>query len=160
MSVSVSKANWTMHRPKGVESSKFLLMSLCSILTITLSMRETEINERLQDTYHKLLQAGADRRENERETRLKETLASLKRIFPGVHGRVVDLCRPVATKYDTAVMTVLGKNIDAVVVEHEKVAIDCIEVIFFTAHTNFWELLTLRLVHAESTNRTSYFHPS
>ncbi|KIR96867.1 cohesin complex subunit psm1 [Cryptococcus deuterogattii 2001/935-1] len=79
------------------------------------------------DTYHKLLQAGADRRENERETRLKETLASLKRIFPGVHGRVVDLCRPVATKYDTAVMTVLGKNIDAVVVEHEKVAIDCIE---------------------------------
>lgn len=93
-------------------------------------MRETEINERLQDTYHKLLQAGADRRENERETRLKETLASLKRIFPGVHGRIVDLCRPVATKYDTAVMTVLGKNIDAVVVEHEKVAIDCIEVIF------------------------------
>ncbi|WVQ89045.1 hypothetical protein IAS59_002792 [Cryptococcus gattii] len=92
-----------------------------------INMRETEINERLQDTYHKLLQAGADRRENERETRLKETLASLKRIFPGVHGRVVDLCRPVATKYDTAVMTVLGKNIDAVVVEHEKVAIDCIE---------------------------------
>lgn len=135
-------------------------MPLCSILTIGLSMRETEINERLQDTYHKLLQAGADRRENERETRLKETLASLKRIFPGVHGRIVHLCRPVATKYDTAVMTVLGKNIDAVVVEHEKVAIDCIEVIFFTAHTNFRELLTLRLVHAESTSRTSYFHPS
>ncbi|OWZ56956.1 cohesin complex subunit psm1 [Cryptococcus neoformans 125.91] len=92
-----------------------------------INMRETEINERLQDTYHKLLQAGADRRENEREAKLKETLASLKRIFPGVHGRVVDLCRPVATKYDTAVMTVLGRNIDAVVVEHEKVAIDCIE---------------------------------
>ncbi|WVF72212.1 hypothetical protein IAT40_007024 [Kwoniella sp. CBS 6097] len=92
-----------------------------------ISMRETEINERLQETYHKLLQAGVDKRESEREVRLKETLASLKRVFPGVHGRVVDLCRPVARKYETAVTTVLGRNLDAVVVEHEKVAIDCIE---------------------------------
>ncbi|WVR05191.1 hypothetical protein IAU60_002203 [Kwoniella sp. DSM 27419] len=92
-----------------------------------ISMRETEINERLQETYHKLLQAGVDKRETEREAKLKETLASLKRVFPGVHGRVVDLCRPVANKYETAVTTVLGRNLDAVVVEHEKVAIDCIE---------------------------------
>ncbi|KAK8869753.1 hypothetical protein IAR55_000321 [Kwoniella newhampshirensis] len=92
-----------------------------------INMRETEINERLQDTYNKLLQAGVDKRETEREVKLKETLASLKRVFPGVHGRVVDLCKPVARKYDTAVMTVLGRNVDAVVVEHEKVAIDCIE---------------------------------
>ncbi|OCF71781.1 cohesin complex subunit psm1 [Kwoniella mangroviensis CBS 8886] len=92
-----------------------------------ISMRETEINERLQETYNNLLQAGADKRENERETKLKETIASLKRVFPGVHGRVIDLCRPVASKYDTAVTTVLGRNLDAVVVEHEKVAIDCIE---------------------------------
>lgn len=94
----------------------------------TISMRETEINERLQETYNKLLQAGVDKRETEREAKLKETIASLKRVFPGVHGRVVDLCRPVASKYDTAVTTVLGRNLDAVVVEHEKVAIDCIEV--------------------------------
>jgi len=46
----------------------------------------------------------------------------------GVHGRVVTLCKPTARKYDTAVMTVLGRNIDAVVVDQEKVAIDCIEV--------------------------------
>jgi structural maintenance of chromosome 1 len=68
-----------------------------------------------------------DKRENEREVKLKETLASLKRVFPGVHGRIVDLCRPTAQKYDRAVMTVLGRNIDAVVVDHEKTAIDCIE---------------------------------
>lgn len=92
-----------------------------------ISLRETEINERLQDIYHQLLQAGVDKRESEREAKLKETLSSLKRIFPGVHGRVVDLCRPTAGRYDKAVMTVLGRNIDAVVVEHEKTAIDCIE---------------------------------
>ena len=41
---------------------------------------------------------------------------------------MVDLCKPTARRYETAVMTVLGRNIDAVVVEHEKTAIDCIEV--------------------------------
>lgn len=46
---------------------------------------------------------------------------------PGVHGRVIDLCKPTARRYDTAVMTVLGRHTDAVIVEHEKVAIDCIE---------------------------------
>lgn len=91
------------------------------------SMKETEVNERLQDTYSKLIQAGADKRESEREARLKETITALKRLFPSVHGRVVDLCRPTATKYATAVMTVLGRNIDSVVVDSEKVAIQCIE---------------------------------
>ncbi|EIW69438.1 hypothetical protein TREMEDRAFT_62305 [Tremella mesenterica DSM 1558] len=91
------------------------------------NMKVTEINEKLQETYNKLLQAGVDKRESEREAKLKEVLQSLKRVFPGVHGRVVDLCKPTARKYDTAVMTVLGRHIDAVVVEQEKVAIDCIE---------------------------------
>lgn len=46
----------------------------------------------------------------------------------GVRGRVVDLCQPSARKYETAVSVVLGRNIDAIVVDEEKVAIDCIEV--------------------------------
>jgi structural maintenance of chromosome 1 len=40
---------------------------------------------------------------------------------------VVDLCKPTARKYDTAVMTILGRHTDAVIVEHEKTAIDCID---------------------------------
>ncbi|ORY27190.1 hypothetical protein BCR39DRAFT_538898 [Naematelia encephala] len=92
-----------------------------------ISMKETEINEKLQDTYIKLLQAGVDKRESEREVKLRDAITNLKRIFPGVHGRVVELCRPTTRRYETAVMTVLGRNIDAVVVEHEKTAIDCIE---------------------------------
>ncbi|KAI0692899.1 cohesin complex subunit psm1 [Cytidiella melzeri] len=88
---------------------------------------ETEINEKLVDVHNKLLQAGVDQKESERETRLKETLQSLQRIFPGVRGRVVDLCKPTQRKYETAVSVVLGRNIDAVVVDEEKTAIDCIE---------------------------------
>ncbi|KAH9930814.1 cohesin complex subunit psm1 [Amylocystis lapponica] len=88
---------------------------------------ETEINEKLLDVHQKLLQAGVDQRESEREVRLKETLANLQRIFPGVRGRVVDLCKPTQRKYEMAVSVVLGRNIDAVVVDEEKTAIDCIE---------------------------------
>lgn len=57
---------------------------------------------------------------------MKETLATLKTVFTGVHGRVVDLCKPTQTKYQQAVSVVLGRNIDAVVVDHEKTAIECI----------------------------------
>lgn len=46
----------------------------------------------------------------------------------GVRGRVVDLCKPSQRKYEAAVSVVLGRNIDAVVVDEEKTAIDCIEV--------------------------------
>ncbi len=50
------------------------------------SIKETEVNEKLQDTMQKLLQTGVDKRETDREAKLKETLASLKRIFPGENG--------------------------------------------------------------------------
>lgn len=50
----------------------------------------------------------------------------------GVHGRVVDLCKPTQTKYQTAVSVVLGRNIDAIVIDHEKTAIECINVSSFS----------------------------
>ncbi|KLT43612.1 RecF/RecN/SMC protein [Cutaneotrichosporon oleaginosum] len=93
----------------------------------SISMRETELNDRLQETLRKLVEAGADKRESERETRTKENIATLRRLFPGIHGRVIELCKPTANKYETAVRTVLGRSLDQVVVETERVAIECIE---------------------------------
>ncbi|CBQ73643.1 probable SMC1-chromosome segregation protein [Sporisorium reilianum SRZ2] len=92
-----------------------------------INQRETKLNDTLQVCYNKLLQAGNDLKEVEREAAMKETIAKLQRIFPGVRGRVVDLCKPVQRKYDTAISTVLGRNTDAIVVDYEKTAIDCIE---------------------------------
>ncbi|CEH19151.1 cohesin complex subunit psm1 [Ceraceosorus bombacis] len=89
--------------------------------------REDELNKTLEDCVNKLLQAGSDARETEREMRMKETYAALARMFPGVHGRLADLCKPVQRKYDTAISTVLGRNNDALIVDNEKTAIDCIE---------------------------------
>ncbi|KAJ7638242.1 condensin complex subunit SMC1 [Roridomyces roridus] len=88
---------------------------------------EAQANEQLKNVYEQLHQAGGDIRESEKEIKLKETLASLQRLFPGVRGRVVDLCKPSQRKYETAVSVVLGWNIDAIVVDTEKIGIDCIE---------------------------------
>ena len=52
----------------------------------------------------------------------------LPTLLTGVRGRVVDLCKPTQRKYELAVAVVLGRNMDAVVVDEEKTAIDCIEV--------------------------------
>lgn len=88
---------------------------------------ETELAEKLQTTQTQLLQARADQHESQREARNKEILASLKRSFAGVHGRVVDLCKPTQRKYDVAVAIILGGNLDAIVVDREKTALECIQ---------------------------------
>ncbi|SCZ98517.1 BZ3500_MvSof-1268-A1-R1_Chr3-1g05436 [Microbotryum saponariae] len=88
---------------------------------------ETELNEKLLDALNKLQQAGAEKQESERDAKFKETLSALKRTFPGIKGRVIDLCKPTQNKYSLAVTTILGRNIDSIVVDSERTAIQCIE---------------------------------
>lgn len=91
------------------------------------AQKHTELDEKLQDCLTKLLEADDGRRQSEREVRMKETISALKRIFPGVKGRVSELCKPKMKKYQEAVSTVLGRHFDAVIVDNEKTAKDCIE---------------------------------
>lgn len=89
--------------------------------------RERLLQQSLQETLNRLLQAQRDQRESDRAVRMRETISTLTRLFPGVRGRIIDLCEPTQAKYGTAISTVLGRNADAIVVDHEKTAIDCIE---------------------------------
>ncbi|KAJ3184408.1 Structural maintenance of chromosomes protein 1 [Gaertneriomyces sp. JEL0708] len=89
--------------------------------------QETEITEKLHETQSKLQQARVDRHESERETKQKEMLDELKKAFSGVHGRVVDLCKPTQRKYQLAISIILGRNLDSIVVDSEKTAIECID---------------------------------
>lgn len=91
------------------------------------AQKHTELDEKLKGCLQSLLEADDGRRESEREIRIKETMSALKRIFPGVKGRISELCKPVMKKYSEAVSTVLGRHFDAVVVDNEKTAKDCIE---------------------------------
>ena len=75
------------------------------------------------------MQAKVDRRESERSQKFKETLEALKSLFPGVRGKILDLCKPTQRKYDLAVSIIMGKNMDSIVVDNEKTAIECIKYI-------------------------------
>lgn len=119
---------------------------------------EAQTNEKLLKVQTELLQMNVDQKESEREAKMRETLASLQRIFPGniphstswtsssitfvagVRGRLRDLIKATAHKYDIAIEVLLGRNNDAIVVDEEKTAVDCVEVssqylsLFYGAH--------------------------
>jgi structural maintenance of chromosome 1 len=88
---------------------------------------KTELEEKLQEVLRKLVEADDGRRASQKEIHMKETVAMLKRTYPGVKGRVHELCRPKQKKFEEAVSTVLGRHFDALVVDTEATAKQCIE---------------------------------
>lgn len=94
---------------------------------LRLAQIRTEKDEQLQEVLTKLLEAEDGRKQNEKDVRLRNTVSDMKRIFPGVKGRVSELCKPIEKRYGVATSTVLGRNFDAIIVENEKTAIDCIQ---------------------------------
>lgn len=91
-----------------------------------LHQKEIETNEKLEHVMTQLMHAKTDRQESHRSKAFLATLENLTRLFPGIHGRLLDLVKPTHRKYDLAVSIILGKNMDAIVVDTEKTAHECI----------------------------------
>ncbi|MCJ1420709.1 Structural maintenance of chromosomes protein 1 [Xylographa parallela] len=111
---------------KDIEGKKKEFNALTSARLRSAQYR-TELDEKLQEVLTKLLDAEDGRKQSDKEMRMKATIADMKRIFPGVRGRVSELCKPKQKKYADAVSTVLGRHFDAVVVDDEKTAKECIQ---------------------------------
>lgn len=111
---------------KDIEHKKKELNALTSE-RLRVSQMRTELEEKLQVVLRRLLEADDGKKQSEKELRAKELISTLKRIFPGVKGRVSDLCKPKQKKYAEAVSTVLGRHFDSIVVDNEKTAKDCIQ---------------------------------
>lgn len=111
---------------KDIENKKKELNALTSE-RLRVSQMRTEFEEKLQVVLKRLLEADDGKKRNEKELRAKELISTLKRIFPGVKGRVSDLCKPKQKKYAEAVSTVLGRHFDSIVVDNEKTAKECIQ---------------------------------
>lgn len=86
------------------------------------------LKSKIDEIEDKLSESRADRHENERDAKLSKAVETLKQLFPGVHGRVTDLCKPTQKKYNLAVTVAMGKFMDAVVVEDENTGKECIKV--------------------------------
>ncbi|KAF1958884.1 RecF/RecN/SMC protein [Byssothecium circinans] len=88
----------------------------------------TELNQILQENLIKLTNAESGRRETRRDQQTREVVGQMKRIYgSGIYGRLKDLIKPKQRKYDTAVGTLVGRNMDAVIVDTDKNARDCIQ---------------------------------
>ncbi|KAK4228233.1 structural maintenance of chromosomes protein 1 [Podospora fimiseda] len=94
---------------------------------IRVNNTQTELEEKLRDVVRKIEDADMGRRQNERETKTRNMISDLKRLYPGVRGRVGELCKPKQKKYDEAVITALGREFDAVIVDTEKTGVDCVQ---------------------------------
>ncbi|CAB3989520.1 structural maintenance of chromosomes 1A-like [Paramuricea clavata] len=86
-----------------------------------------ELNDKADGYQSQINESKVDKNENQRFQRKQELLDSLKRLFPGVYGCLIDLCEPVHKKYNIAITKVLGKNMDAVVVDTERTGKECIQ---------------------------------
>ncbi|CAK7208211.1 Structural maintenance of chromosomes protein 1 [Sporothrix curviconia] len=95
----------------------------------------TELEEQMQDISTRLETARSGMVQSRRETRMKEVVSQMRRIYPGVHGRVGELCKPKQKKFDEAVVTALGHDFDSVVVDTEKTAAECIQYLKEQRHT-------------------------
>jgi structural maintenance of chromosome 1 len=94
---------------------------------VRINQLHTEKEEKLQALLRTLVDADAGRRQNDKEKKTKETIIALKRLYPGVRGRVGDLCKPKQKKFDEAVITALGRDFDSVIVDTEKTGTECVQ---------------------------------
>lgn len=86
-----------------------------------------EIEAKLAELDRRLRDANSDRRQTERERKFQEALERLRQHFPGVHGRLADMCKPIQQKYNLAVAVALARDLDSIVVDEERVAVQCIQ---------------------------------
>ncbi|XP_011704616.1 PREDICTED: structural maintenance of chromosomes protein 1A-like [Wasmannia auropunctata] len=98
-----------------------------------------KLNKKILETRNKLLSlendiakiteelSDIDDNTVSRWTKKHETINKLKQINSGVYGRLSDLCKPIHSRYNVAITKVFGKNMDAIVVDTEDTATQCIQ---------------------------------
>eukprot|EP00980_Cylindrotheca_fusiformis_P011300 scaffold2599_cov125-Cylindrotheca_fusiformis.AAC.10 len=88
--------------------------------------RREELDMEIEKIDATLREARDDHKKSRDEERLMQAIRSLKSHFPGVLGRLVDLCRPAQRRYNLAVTVAAGKDMDAIVVDTRNTGIECI----------------------------------
>ncbi|WEJ96859.1 Structural maintenance of chromosomes protein 1 [Yamadazyma tenuis] len=93
--------------------------------------KELKLNSELRDILVKLDDMTSRQRESNKFRKKRETLSLLKNVLPKgtVKGFVYELLQPSHKRYESALITLLGKNIDSIIVETTAVAYRCIEIL-------------------------------
>lgn len=85
------------------------------------------IKKDLEIVIHKLGNASVEKTESRRAQRRNELVNKLMSLYVGVLGRLSDLCDSTHKRYNVAITKVLGRNMEAIIVENEATARQCIQ---------------------------------
>ncbi|CAK1580677.1 unnamed protein product [Parnassius mnemosyne] len=91
--------------------------------------RAAELQAQLEEVAAQLGDARVDKHEEARRRKKQEIVESFKREIPGVYDRMINMCQPTHKRYNVAITKVLGKYMEAIVVDTEKTARRCIQVL-------------------------------
>lgn len=87
-----------------------------------------ELQAELESIMEQLGDARVDKHEDSRRKKKQEIVENFKKNFPkGVYDRMINMCHPQHKKFNVAVTKVLGKYMEAIVVDTEKTARQCIQ---------------------------------
>lgn len=70
--------------------------------------------------------ARVDKHEDTRRKKKQEIVENFKRVFPGVYDRLINMSQPIHKKYNVAITKQLGRYMEAIVVDTEATARECI----------------------------------
>ena len=93
------------------------------------SAQKAKMSEELSALVARLDEASSRSRDSSRQQKAAGMVDVLQRHFTqgGIHGRLSELVTPSAKKYELPCVIALGRHLDSVVVESERVALDCVE---------------------------------
>ena len=89
--------------------------------------KQMEYTKQIERIQSDLGEAKADRKQTERETKYNEAIETLKRLFPGVYGKITEMCKYTNKRYSIAITVAMGSTMDAIIVQDEKTAMECIQ---------------------------------
>ncbi|EFX81640.1 hypothetical protein DAPPUDRAFT_211085 [Daphnia pulex] len=85
------------------------------------------LRSKLEDISRHLDEARVDHHDDARSRRKQDIVEELKRLYSGVYNRISNICQPVHRRYNIAVTKVLGKYMEAIVVDNQETAKNCIQ---------------------------------
>merc|ERR1719282_642998 len=88
--------------------------------------RIKELENDLEAVASELGDARVDKHEETRRKKKSEIVQNFKRVFPGVYDRLINLSQPIHKKYNVAITKQLGRYMEAIVVDTEVTARECI----------------------------------
>merc|ERR1719419_940130 len=89
--------------------------------------RIKELTDALDEVTTELGDARVDKHEDNRRKKKQEIVENFKRLFPGVFDRMINMSQPIHKKYNVAITKQLGRYMEAIVVDTEQTARQCIQ---------------------------------